>query len=164
MAENQDPQSGQDNAPAPAIMLHTQYIRDLSLEIPHAPEIFRELKNQPDIKVDIDVSARRLHDNFYNVELSFRVDGDVSGQKFFILEMVYAGIASLNVPEEHVEPVLMIELPHMLFPYARQAVTNTLVNGGLPPLMLNPVDFVAMYRARRQAAGEAPAQPQQAND
>lgn len=166
MAENNSntPENGR-----PAIQIHNQYIRDLSLEIPHAPEIFKAVKSQPEIKIDVNINSQNLGGSIYNVELRFRVDGDVENQKFFILEMVYAGIAEINVPEEHIRPVLMIEIPHMLFPFARQAVTSTLYNGGLPPVMLNPIDFVAMYQAH--AAGNqkgvddnAPEKPAPAND
>ena len=79
------------------------------------------------------------------------MDGDVNGKKLFILELKYAAVVGLNVPEEHVEPVLLVEIPRMIFPFARSIVTNTLVEGGLPPFMLNPIDFVAMYQNRKQA-------------
>lgn len=142
--------TAENTAKGPAILIHNQYIKDLSLEIPHAPEIFKNLSSQPEVKIDVDINAKPLEDNLYNVDLRFRIDGDVNTQKFFILEMVYSGIVELNVPAEHTEPVLMIEIPHMLFPYARQTISNVLFNGGLPPLMLNPIDFVGMYNARRQ--------------
>ncbi len=146
-------ENANENRPqTPAIAMHNQYIRDLSLEIPHAPQIFTKLDTKPQIKIDVNISANAVEGNIYNVELAFRIDGDINDEKFFILEMTYGGVVELNVPDEHREPVLMIEIPHMLFPYARQAITNILFNGGLPPLMLNPIDFVAMYNARRQAA------------
>lgn len=146
-------ENANENQPqAPAIAMHTQYIKDLSLEIPHAPEVFTRLDSQPQIKIDVNIGAKQVKDNLYSVDLSFRIDGDVKDEKFFILEMTYGAVVTINVPEEHKEPVLMIEVPHMLFPYARQAITNVLFNGGLPPLMLNPIDFVAMYNARRQSA------------
>lgn len=146
-------ENANENKPqTPAIAMLNQYIRDLSLEIPHAPQIFTKLEAQPQIKIDVNINASAVEGNIYNVELSFRIDGDVKDEKFFILEMTYGGVVEINVPAEHKEPVLMIEIPHMLFPYARQAITNVLFNGGLPPLMLNPIDFVAMYNARRQAA------------
>ena len=132
----------------PPIMINTQYIRDLSLEIPHAPEIFRNLNATPNININVDVNANHLHDNFFNVELSIAMDGDVKDQKLFILELKYAAVVSLNVPEEHVEPVLLVEIPRMLFPFARSVVTHCLVEGGLPPFMLNQIDFVAMYQNR----------------
>ncbi len=143
----------------PAIVMQTQYIKDLSLEIPHAPEIFKNLGEQPEIKIDVNINAAQLEQNYYNVTLDFHIDGDVKGEKFFILEMQYGGVVQLNVPEEHIQPVLMIEIPHMLFPYARQAISNVMTNGGLPPLMLSPIDFVAMYKARaaQQEAANKPA-------
>lgn len=136
----------------PLISTHSQYIRDLSLEIPHAPQIFQKLDTQPSIKIDVNIDVKHLEGNTFNVELAFQINGDIKEEKFFILEMVYGGVVTINVPEEHKEPVLMIEIPHMLFPYARQAVTNIMFNGGLPPLMLNPIDFAALYASRRQAA------------
>ncbi len=144
---SQKPQEGGQ----PAIQIHNQYIKDLSLEIPHAPEIFKNIKSQPAMKIDVDINVRPLENAFYNVELNFRIDGDVEEQKFFIVEMSYCGVVEIHVPEEHIQPVLMIEVPHMLFPYARQAVSNVMFNGGLPPIMLNPIDFVALYKARAQA-------------
>lgn len=144
---SQKPQEGG----LPAIQIHNQYIKDLSLEIPHAPEIFKNIKSQPAMKIDVDINARPLEAGFYNVELNFRIDGDIEDQKFFIVEMSYCGVVELHVPEEHIQPVLMVEVPHMLFPYARQAVSNVMFNGGLPPIMLNPIDFVALYKARAQA-------------
>jgi len=147
---SETPQKPQEGG-LPAIQIHNQYIKDLSLEIPHAPEIFKNIKSQPAMKIDVDINARPLEAGFYNVELNFRIDGDIEDQKFFIVEMSYCGVVELHVPEEHIQPVLMVEVPHMLFPYARQAVSNVMFNGGLPPIMLNPIDFVALYKARAQA-------------
>ena len=84
------------------------------------------------------------------------MDGDVNEKKLFILELVYAAVVSLNVPQEHVEPVLLVEIPRMIFPFARSIITNNLVEGGLPPFMLNPIDFVAMYQARKNAQDNQP--------
>ena len=141
----------QSSQPNPPIIINNQYIKDLSLEIPHAPEIFRQLKDNPDIKIDVNVNANHMHDNFFNVSLLFKINGIVDNQPFFILEMEYAGVVSLNVPEEHVEPILLIEIPRLFFPFARNIITNTLQNAGLPPLMLNPIDFAAMYQHKKQS-------------
>lgn len=146
-------ENANENQPqAPAIAMHTQYIRDLSLEIPHAPEIFAKLNVQPQIKVDVNIDSKQVNGNVYAVELNFRIDGDINDEKFFILEMTYGGVVGINVPEEHKELVLMIEVPHLLFPYARQAISSVLFDGGLPPLMLNPIDFMAMYNAKKHSA------------
>lgn len=142
-------QNGQN---APAIMINTQYIKDMSLEIPHAPEIFREINAQPKLDIKVDIETKHLHDNYFNVALHFMLNGDVNDKKLFILELEYAAIAALNIPQEHLEPVLMVEIPRMLFPFARAVITNTLVSGGLPPFMINPIDFLAMYEAHQHKA------------
>lgn len=151
MADDANNQTHKPQQAVPAIQMHNQYIKDLSLEIPYAPEIFKELNTQPNIKVDVNVGAAPLEENIYKVELSFRLDGDTHDKKLFIMEMTYAGVVSLNIPAEHVDAVLMVEIPHLLFPYARQAISSTMINGGLPSLMLSPIDFVAMYQARMQS-------------
>ena len=146
-------ENANENQPhAPAIAMRTQYIRDLWLEIPHAPEIFAKLNVQPQIKVDVNIDSKQVDGNTYAVELNFRIDGDINDEKLFILEMTYGGVVSVNVPEEHKELILMIEVPHLLFPYARQAISSVLFDGGLPPLMLNPIDFMAMYNAKKHSA------------
>lgn len=142
-----------ENQNVPAIVINTQYVKDLSLEIPHAPEIFREINTAPKIDVNVDVNAEHMHDNFFNVSLSIKMEGNINEKKLFILELVYAAVVSLNIPQEHVEPVLLIEIPRMIFPFARSVVTNNLVDGGLPPFMLNPIDFAGMYEARKNNSG-----------
>lgn len=148
VTDNQSTANDNSGSQAP-IVINTQYIKDLSMEIPHAPEIFRELKETPEVNIDVDVHADHLHENYFNVALKIRMDGNVRTKPLFILELEYAGVVSLNVPEEHIEPVLLIEVPRMLFPFARNVITNTLINGGMPPLMINPIDFVTMYQNRK---------------
>ncbi len=150
MNENNKTEAGNENNPQPAIMINTQYIKDLSLEIPFAPEIFRELTEAPHVDIHVDVDAQHMHDNYFNVNLSVKMDGSIKGKKLFILELLYAAVVSLNVPQEHVEPVLLVEIPRLLFPFARNVVTNCLVEGGLPPFMINPIDFAGMYHQRQQ--------------
>lgn len=133
----------------PAIMINSQYIKDLSLEIPLAPQIFKEMGNPPSIEINVSTKADKLEDNNYNVFLSFEINGEVNKQKLFILELVYACMAQLNVPQEHIEPVLMVEIPRLLFPFARSIITNSLVDAGLPPFMVNPIDFAAMYQSKK---------------
>ena len=149
--KTEDKQNESANDQQPAIMISTQYIKDLSLEIPLAPEIFREITTAPKIDIHVDVDAQHMHDNYYNVSLILKMDGDLNDKKLFILELTYSAIVALNVPQEHLEPVLLIEIPRMIFPFARNVVTNCLVEGGLPPFMINPIDFMTMYNHRKQA-------------
>ena len=138
-----------------AIAISSQYIKDLSLEIPHAPEIFGEIKSAPKIDVHVDVKSEPKENNTYTSQLSISMNGKVEDKTLFVLELTYAAFAEVNVPAEHLEPVLMIELPRLIFPFARNVVTQCLTEGGLPPFMLNPIDFAALYAARRQAANDS---------
>ena len=144
MNDNQD--STQQNS-IPPVSIQAQYIKDFSLEVPHAPEIFRELTTAPKIDVQVEVNSHPLHDNFYNVSLKYALNGDINGKKLFILEIEYAAVVALNnIPEEHIKPVLLVEIPRLLFPFVRSIITNAMVDGGLPPVMLNPIDFAAMLQ------------------
>ncbi len=137
-------------AKKPAIMINSQYIKDLSMEIPHAPHIFNKMnENAPKIDIEVNLESQALEENIYNVLLNLTINGDVKEEKAFILELSYGAVVTLNIPEEHREPVLMIEIPHMLYPFVRQIIANTLTSAGLPALMLNPIDFMAMYNARK---------------
>lgn len=150
MAENDNQnENNSTEQQAPAIIINTQYIKDLSLEIPFAPEIFKELTSAPEVNINVDVNANNLENNIFNVMLNVSMDGNVNDKKLFILELEYACVVTLNVPQEHLEPVLLIEIPRMLFPFARSIITNTLVDGGLPPFMINPIDFVTMFNNRK---------------
>ncbi len=138
-----------------AIAVISQYIKDLSLEIPHAPEIFKEVKSAPKIDVHVDVKAEHKENNTYVSQLSVSMNGKAEDKTLFVLELTYAAYAEVNVPAEHLEPVLMVELPRLIFPFARNIVTQCLTEGGLPPFMLNPIDFAALYVARKQQAAAA---------
>lgn len=138
----------------PPVMIQNQYIKDLSMEIPHAPVIFKKMQEKnPQVNVEVNVEAQKLEeDKFFNVLLNIRINGDIEQEKAFILELTYGAVVSLNIPEEHEEPVLMIEIPHMIFPFARQIVATTMSSAGLPPLMLNPIDFMAIFNAKKAQA------------
>ena len=137
-------------AKKPAIMINSQYIKDLSMEIPHAPHIFNKMnESSPKIDIEVNLESQKLEENIYNVLLNLTMNGEAKDEKAFILELSYGAVVSLNIPEEHREPVLMIEIPHMMYPFVRQIVANTLTNAGLPALMLNPIDFMAMYNLKK---------------
>lgn len=152
-----------ENTQQPAIVINTQYIKDLSLEIPHAPAIFAKMTKQPSLKVDLNVQWQKLENSNYNVTLNLALNGDIEDEKLFILELSYAAVTTLNIPAEHIEPVLGIEIPKLLFPFARSIITQCLTEGGLPPFMLNPIDFTAIYNARKAQKSSATAQATNAN-
>lgn len=134
-----------------AIAIHGQFIKDLSLEIPHAPEIFSEIKSAPQMDIKVDVKSEPKGNNLYTSQLDIAMTGKVGEKTLFVLELSYMAFAEINVPAEHLEPVLMIELPRLIFPFARNIITQCLTEGGLPPFMLNPIDFAALYATRKQA-------------
>lgn len=144
-----------DENQKPAIMIRSQYIKDMSLEVPFAPEIFKELSTQPQINVDMGMTSDAKDDGSHIVTLNTKINADINGKKLFILELAYCANVELNVQEEQIEPVLLIEMPRMMFPFVRSIVAGSLTYAGLPPLMLAPIDFAAMYQAKKaQAAAE----------
>ena len=148
-----------NNAPQqPALVIQSQYIKDMSLEIPLAPAIFKELNQAPTINVDINIANGKLEENNYNVALTAKINADLGDKKLFIVEITYACVAYVNVPAEQLEPVLFIELPRLLFPFVRSAIANNLSAAGLPPIMLNPIDFVGLYNAKKAKEAELAAQ------
>ena len=134
-----------------ALTIHGQFIKDLSLEIPHAPEIFSEIKSAPKMEVHVDVKSEPKGNGMFTSQLDISMTGKVEDKTLFVLELSYMAFAEVKVPEEHLEPILMVELPRLIFPFARNVITHCLTEGGLPPFMLNPIDFGALYMARKQA-------------
>lgn len=147
---------------AMAININAQYTKDLSFEAPAAPGIFSVLQgSSPDIKVNINVNINRAQDKAFEVVLEIHADCKVKEQTAFILELQYAGMFTLNVPDEHLQAILLIECPRLLFPFARNILADVTRDGGFPPLFLGMVDFAGMYQARlkemQQTAGSATA-------
>jgi len=152
-----DSQTPTENAPALKII--GQYTKDLSFEIPNAPQVFLESQGDaPEIPIQVDVAAAGVGPNLYEVILRLRVEARTGEKKLFIVELDYAGLFALNLPEEQIAPCLLIECPRLLFPFARAIIADVTRDGGFPPLVLQPLDFVALYRTRLEeqaAAGTA---------
>ena len=132
------------------ITINMQYIKDMSLEIPHAPQIFSKMNAAPQINIDLHIDTDNIKDNDYEVVLNMRINAEIKEEPLFILELSYAAMCTLKLPEEQKEPVLFIEIPRMLFPFARQIISSNLSEAGLPPLMLTPVDFAAVYMSKKE--------------
>jgi len=134
------------DAQAPRVQVIGQYIKDLSFENPNAPA---NLTARPQIELGVDLQARQVEREHYEVELKLRVSAQTDGKPAFLLELVYAGLFMLqNIPDEVRNQVLLIEAPHILFPFARRIVADIVRDGGMPPLMIEPIDFAALYRAK----------------
>ena len=148
-----DTPNAQD-AQVPPLTINAQYIKDLSFEHPNPMESLKPSEKQPEIDINIDVNADKLQDNTYEVTLTIKANAKRDKDTMFISEVIYAGIFSLGeaIPKEAVHPVLMIECPRILFPFARSVLANITREGGFPPLSLNPIDFAGLYQQQLQAA------------
>jgi preprotein translocase subunit SecB len=146
----------------PQVRVLTQFVRDLSFENPRAPESLRSSGTQPNIEIGVEMNARTRTDDLYEVDLKLSAAAHVNNEAIFVVELVYGGLFQVTgVPEENMEPLLLIECPRFLFPFARRVVADLTAEGGFPPFMLDPIDFAAIYTARRaqaQAQGQFPAQ------
>jgi preprotein translocase subunit SecB len=130
----------------PRVQVVGQYIKDLSFENPSAPA---NLTGRPQIELGVDLQARQLERDHYEVELKLRVSATNENKPTFLLELVYAGLFHLqNIPDEVRNQVLLIDGPQILFPFARRIVSDVVRDGGMPPLMIEPIDFAALFRAK----------------
>lgn len=154
------PAPGSDNGQgaAPRIQIVAQYIKDLSFENPGAPSA---MSVRPQIELGVDLQARRMENQLFEIELKLRVNAKTPDDKpVFLMELTYAGLLQIqNVPEDVIQQVLLIEGPHLLFPYARRIVSDAVRDGGMPPLMIEPIDFAGLYRARAEQAQQVRGQP-----
>jgi len=158
--ETAEPEGTVEGAGSP-VVVNAQYIKDLSFEAPTAPGIFQLMQEtQPDINVNINVDTTKYEDNIFEVVLSMEAKAMVGDDVGFILELEYAGVFTLNCPPEHIQPLVFIECPRLLFPFARNILAQITRDGGFPPLMVGTVDFVAMFQREleKQGAGQGEAE------
>jgi len=147
-------------AAQPRLTIQSQYIKDLSFENPRAPATLDPAQGRPEISVRVDVRTQPLSAERYEVVLELNLEAKSAGEAAFMLELTYGGVfALLNIPRESLQPILLIECPRLLFPFARRIVADVTRDGGFPPLMIDPIDFVAVFRRRQQEQAQAQAQP-----
>jgi preprotein translocase subunit SecB len=141
------PQAQQQNAPQLNVL--AQYIKDFSFENPNAPRSLAPTETQPAINIQINVGVGQLAATDYEVSLKLEGKAEGAGSVLFAFDLTFAGVFRIqNVPQENVHPVVMIECPRLLFPFAREIIATSVRSGGFPPLLLDPVDFVALYQQR----------------
>ena len=187
MSEATTPPTGTEQGPPVPLVVNIQYVKDLSFEVPNAPQIYTQLRTQPTVNINLDVQARRIQQdqNVFEVTLMIRAEahenpaglGPQSGNgqgpdpaattapvaggvppTVFVAELAYAGVFTLTgLPENAVEPVLLVECPRILFPFARNILADVTREGGFPPVLLQPVDFVSLWQSRRGGNQEATA-------
>ena len=155
-----DKNGATQKAAAPGMKIINQYIRDMSFEnIAAQKNLGGDLK--PEVNVQVNLDANKKNETGYEVALKLNVNAKSGDQPVFVLEIDYAGLFTIeNVPDDQIHPFLMIECPRMMFPFVRQIARNTTADGGFPPLNIENIDFMQLYRGelmrRQQEASEAP--------
>ncbi|MGZ2411569.1 preprotein translocase subunit SecB [Sphingomonas sp. F9_3S_D5_B_2] len=137
---------------APEFSVLAQYIKDLSIENPNAPQVF-QWQTQPSLDVQFNLNAQKFSDDVHEVGLKIEVTARSESGVHFVVDLTYSGLfGARNIPEDALGPVLLIEAPRLLFPFARQIIAEAVTNAGSPPLLLEPIDFAAAYVAQAEAA------------
>lgn len=156
MAEDQAA-ADQAQEQQPVFGIEKIYIKDLSLEIPNAPQIFMQ-REAPKVSVELSHIASMLDEGIFEVALTVTVTSKIEDKTVFLVEVAQAGIFQVrNIPQDSLEPVLSVTCPNILFPYAREAVSDLVTRAGFPPVLLNPINFEALYAQQQQQQVEAAA-------
>lgn len=136
-----------------------QYIKDLSFENPNVEKLLTGPGENPNMKLEVNVNGRRIKDDLFESAIDFTAHATSQAGTIYQLELVYAGMFQIkNIPEEALEPFLLINCPTLLFPYLRRLASDLTREGGFPPLLLDPIDFAGLYMRRKQEEGqESPA-------
>ncbi len=138
----------------PQLNALAQYIKDLSFENPNAPNSLGPQEKGPNISIQVNVNAKQLSETDFEVSLSLEGSAGEGAGTLFKFELDYAGVFRVaGIPSEQVHPLVMIECPRLLFPFARQIVADSVRNGGFPPLFIDPIDFAGLYRQRMGEGG-----------
>ena len=144
--------NGEDTAPAVGLL--SQYVKDLSFENPNAPAIYQN-QTAPQIDVQFNIGSGQVGEDVYEVVLKIEVRAEAEGQVAFIVDLSFAGLFGLrNIPAEHLQPFLLGEAPRLIFPFARRVLADAVRDGGFPPLLLEPIDFAALYQQQADAEGQ----------
>ena len=143
-------------AAAPRLAILTQYVKDMSFENPRAPRGMQPNAPRPEIQIRVDVGAQGMMEGHYEVTLQLNVEAKAGEETVFLMELAYGGVFMLaNIEQKLLQPFLLIECPRLLFPFARRIVADATRDGGFPPLMIDPIDFLALYQRKVQQAGAA---------
>ena len=149
--------NGQGEMPVPPpaaaqqLMINAQYVKDLSFENPRAPQSLIQPSTQPSVDINVDVKAQNLGPDLFEVVLTINATARVQDEPVFLVELVYgAVVTAANVPQEMLPPLILVEAPRIVFPFARAIIANATRDGGFPPLMINPIDFAELLRRHQE--------------
>jgi len=150
----------QENAASndqPAFGIEKLYIKDASIEVPNAPQIFTE-RTAPQVSIELANTAQKVEEGIFDVSIKVTVTSKIGDKTAFLVEVTQAGIFVIrNMPDENLEPVLAVACPNILFPYAREAISDMVTRAGFTPVLLNPINFEALYLQQKQQAENAAA-------
>lgn len=151
----QEDNAVQEQAQQPGFSIEKIYIKDASLEIPNAPQIFTD-RTQPQVSIELGNFAQALEAGVFEVAIKVTVTSKIEDKTVFLVEVTQAGIFQIrNVPEENLDMIIGITCPNILFPYAREAVSDLVVRAGFMPVLLNPINFEALFAQQKQQQAEA---------
>src|SRR5439155_6964859 len=154
MAEQQPTNGGNDSGEPgdeAQVSILAQYIKDLSVENPSAPQVF-QWQVQPNLDVQFNINVETVADDVHEIVLKIEVTARSENGVHFVVDLSYAGLFGLrNIPAEALQPFLLVEAPRLIFPFARQIVAEAVSSSGFPPLLLDPIDFTSAYLAQVQA-------------
>jgi preprotein translocase subunit SecB len=150
----EDNNAAQEQAQQPGFSIEKIYVKDVSLEIPHAPQIFTE-RTQPQVSIELGNFAQQIEENVFEVAIKVTVTSKIADKTVFLVEVTQAGIFQIsNVPAENIELIVGITCPNILFPYARESVSDLVVRAGFQPVLLNPINFEALFAQQKQQQAE----------
>ncbi len=157
MAQDNQPQAEDTNLPV--FNIEKLYVRDASIEVPNAPAIYTE-RTTPQINVELGNAAQQVQEGIFDVSIKVTVTAKIEDKTAFLVEVTQSGIFAVrNVPQENMEPILAVACPNILFPYAREAISDMVTRAGFMPVLLNPINFEALYMQRQQQEAEAAGAP-----
>lgn len=143
----------------PVFNIEKLYVRDASIEVPNAPAIYTE-RTTPQINVELGNAAQQVQEGIFDVSIKVTVTAKIEDKTAFLVEVTQSGIFAVrNVPQENMEPILAVACPNILFPYAREAISDMVTRAGFMPVLLNPINFEALYMQRQQQEAEAAGAP-----
>jgi preprotein translocase subunit SecB len=146
----EDNNAAQEQAQQPGFGIEKIYVKDASLEIPHAPQIFTD-RTQPQVSIELGNFAQQIEENVFEVAIKVTVTSKIADKTVFLVEVTQAGIFQIsNVPAENIELIVGITCPNILFPYARETVSDLVVRAGFQPVLLNPINFEALFAQQKQ--------------
>jgi len=150
----EDNNVSQEQAQQPGFSIEKIYVKDVSLEIPHAPQIFTD-RTQPQVSIELSNLAQQIEESVFEVAIKVTVTSKIAEKTVFLVEVTQAGIFQVrNVPAESMEMIVGITCPNILFPYLRESVSDLIVRAGFQPVLLNPINFEALFAQQKQQEAE----------